>query len=743
MPRTKQGAEARRAAHAQAKAKWRQRVAAGPSQSRGRSRSQSESSRALVQGAFGREPAAAWGAAAAAPATAATTAAAAAATAAATAAAAVPATAATAAATAAAAAAATATIIEEEDDMPFQFGDDDADFGNSYEADSSSSDSGSKLDELQQRDSSTYDSSDEEDIRYPIASLDTAASSSGSSSYESEGEVADLYDTALYDGEEAVEEAAEAEAASLYEAGMTDESARSDEEIEEAGEAEEGVDSHEAGPPILAEEQLQQELRESEDRGELNLPLQLGLHLLDSFSCDGHADSYERHRQRQEEEENHWSLDDLNRSTQRLPDVLSSPNILPYNSAHRQASYDWPRLFEGCSDELGLSESEESSLAGPSLVEDGAESRPATVCLACSEQPARTNAIQYDIDSMLGFAESLAFAKQGLYLNFAPQFHQNLQANVHLSLPVIDHSSGRARTKHVPLFKVPHIRLGRVVGAEGISVYIFFPKQWSAEKPTNFPGKLGGRPYGVLERWTDSILLPSLANCLSSDVAQHLPPSLLLAQLRASARHFEQQARTSRQDFLHQSLHYFVQGHLLGALWEEVVRRCQLLENILFATPRLVFSSKGQKLLYKGRTIAGTWNLFRQSAQHYFDYSHLNTQQVWVDLGKEVACADWAFSTTDAMPNRTREPQVYLWRRCCIEHLASWIQFAQPTARTKAARYIRAMLGDSLEATFEFSRASKQYLAGWIYSQAYDSVKELYDAAKVIPFKAGFLDKLT
>jgi hypothetical protein len=122
---------------------------------------------------------------------------------------------------------------------------------------------------------------------------------------------------------------------------------------------------------------------------------------------------------------------------------------------------------------------------------------------------------------------------------------------VHLTLPVIDHSSGQACTKHVPLFRVPYIRLGRVVGAEGISVYIFFPAQWSLEKPTNFPGKLGGRSHSVLEQWTNSILLPSLASCVSSDVAQHLPPSHLLALLQASARNHEQQARTSRQDFLH------------------------------------------------------------------------------------------------------------------------------------------------------------------------------------------------
>jgi hypothetical protein len=53
------------------------------------------------------------------------------------------------------------------------------------------------------------------------------------------------------------------------------------------------------------------------------------------------------------------------------------------------------------------------------------------------------------------------------------------------------------------------------------------------------------------------------------------------------------------------------------------------------------------------------------------------------------------------------------------------------------------MLGDSLEATFEFARTSAQRSNGWIYSQAYNSVKEVFDAAKVKPFQAGFLDKLT
>ena len=127
------------------------------------------------------------------------------------------------------------------------------------------------------------------------------------------------------------------------------------------------------------EAQLQQELQQSKD-AELNLPLQLGLHLLNSFSCDGHADSYKQHQDTQEEE-NHWLLEDLNQATQRLPDILSSPSILPHNSEYRQRLYDWARLFEGCLNKH--TSADESSLDESSSDSDNSSSKPATVCLAC------------------------------------------------------------------------------------------------------------------------------------------------------------------------------------------------------------------------------------------------------------------------------------------------------------------------------------------------------------------------
>jgi hypothetical protein len=64
------------------------------------------------------------------------------------------------------------------------------------------------------------------------------------------------------------------------------------------------------------------------------------------------------------------------------------------------------------------------------------------------------------------------------------------------------------------------------------------------------------------------------------------------------------------------------------------------------------------------------------------------------------------------------------------------MRFGQPATRTKTkvTRFTLAMLGDSLEATFEFACTSPQRSSMWIYSQAYNLVKETFDAAKVKPF---------
>ena len=68
---------------------------------------------------------------------------------------------------------------------------------------------------------------------------------------------------------------------------------------------------------------------------------------------------------------------------------------------------------------------------------------------------------------------------------------------------------------------------------------------------------------------------------------------------------------------------------------------------------------------------------------------------------------------------------------------------SQPERRAKVTTYTPAMLYQSAEATVEFSSASIQRLAGWVFGQFYNSLKEIYDVGKVKPFQASFLDKLS
>jgi len=52
------------------------------------------------------------------------------------------------------------------------------------------------------------------------------------------------------------------------------------------------------------------------------------------------------------------------------------------------------------------------------------------------------------------------------------------------------------------------------------------------------------------------------------------------------------------------------------------------------------------------------------------------------------------------------------------------------------------MLRDAQDMTVEMSRPSKKRQQGWVYSQVYNSFKEMYDAAKTKPFSYLRLNRL-
>ena len=456
--------------------------------------------------------------------------------------------------------------------------------------------------------------------------------------------------------------------------------------------------------------------------------LQLGQHLLAFHGCepDAHSQARQQHFRDRRRQTNHHSLSDLEGLMGQVPDVLGQPKPLTYSSAERSQSIEWARVFEGRHAEVDEGEEEE-------------EEERMHVCLHRSEQAARPMLIQYDIDSLLGYAHSLAFAKQGLMVNLAPQFQANIQTNLHL-FTYVTYDYGRGpRPVRVKLHRVPHYCLGYLTHQESTQVYVFFPAQWHPDKPTNFPGKRNGRAHEMLRVWTDEILLPALARHATADIGQHMPSSWRQASLNAQARFGETNTRGKGQG-AYQRLHYPLQAETLGRIWHEIEQRLQEPEFALYRGAQLFFANKNTKAMYKAGTLARTWARFQAQLDYAFDFEHLDADRLWLDVGKETVCSEWCLPQDEPIPNQS--PAVYLTRACCLESFYQWAHFGEPASRAKKTLYTPAMLGESYDMTVEMAAHSTKRAQGWVFYQMYNSYKEMTDVAKTKPFRSPFLSQL-
>ena len=471
-----------------------------------------------------------------------------------------------------------------------------------------------------------------------------------------------------------------------------------------------------------ANEQL---LRESQA---VDTAAQLGQHLLKFHGCEPniHSQAREYHFQDPRRLTNHYSLSDLESLTGQVPDVLHQPKLLKHNSPEQAQHIEWARIFEGRHAEVEEGEEEE-------------EEEQMHVCLHRSEQLHRPMLIQYDIDSALGYANSLAFAKGGLMINLSPRFHTNIQTNLHL-YTYVTHDYGRGpRQVRVRLHEVPHYCLGYLTEQERTQVYVFFPQQWHPDKRTNFPGKKGTIKHELLRVWTDEILLPALARHITSDIGQHMPSSWHQARFNSEARFRE--ARVHNKNIsLSQMLHYPLQASVLHLIWQDIQQRLEELEHAIYRGAQLFFSSKNTKSVYKSITLAMMWEKFNTQLSYTFDFQYLDEDRFWLDLGKETVCQEWCLPAEDLILNQS--PATYLMRSCCLEAFYQWSHFGEPASRAKKTVYIPAMLSASYDMTVEMSANSTKRAEGWIFYQMYNSYKEMTDVAKTKPFRSRFLSQL-
>ena len=97
--------------------------------------------------------------------------------------------------------------------------------------------------------------------------------------------------------------------------------------------------------------------------------------------------------------------------------------------------------------------------------------------------------VAFDVDSLLGFGSSLQLARKKLIIQPSPQMRQNIKTDVHITMQVPsqpqqqqddaqqdDDTNARQHYSHAALLRdIPHFQLGRLVGAEEVSLYVLFP----------------------------------------------------------------------------------------------------------------------------------------------------------------------------------------------------------------------------------------------------------------------------
>ncbi|KAB8239978.1 hypothetical protein BDV35DRAFT_386193 [Aspergillus flavus] len=333
---------------------------------------------------------------------------------------------------------------------------------------------------------------------------------------------------------------------------------------------------------------------------------------------------------------------------------------------------------------------------------------PVHVCLATDHRSDTVTEVTFDIDSIVGFASSLAVAKQGVRWNPTQMAMSDLQSSLHLDpLPVqyLD-PQGRSHRALRAVHEIPHYTFGRLTGFEDISLILLFPRLYRKEQQSS---RLRDQEFQI---WMDQVLLPAIYRHHDGSLVQHYPSSFEHSRLNGTARGVE--PGRSGSSLRRGSSSYVIFSRLIC---------CRILASILgtvqqpgqqqFQDIAILLQGKNLKTLTKAPTWEGMVQLFQRHC----------------DCHRAIFYAG---------------PRTALWRRYCLESYSEWIQQQQPRGSPppRVQFYPTSLLQDTGSLTLETRRTAPQRQAGLLYNQFYSSVKEVFAAGNVYPFTNPALETL-
>ena len=427
----------------------------------------------------------------------------------------------------------------------------------------------------------------------------------------------------------------------------------------------------------------------------------------------------------QAEGDNHYGLNQVFNDPD-FPSVLGLPEIISAQQLAEQprpSPRQWESMFCGL---------------------DRRRRFPKNVCLHKEETQGVGAQVGCDIDSFLGFGSSLAMAKKGIWCQFVPQMRQNITNDVHINTNVYlvgEDPEQAPRASSALLRDVPHFFFGRFDEVKDITIHVLFPHLRSAGE------KFVSLTREQHTRWLDRVFLPAVHRVYDAHYTQHLPGSFDHAYSNSKAHQVEGRQIETASYAAQQTVGYHLQPETLGQIWTDMLHIINTTPGMAdFRDPDLFFSAKGSKLKFKTRngmpTLLDVMEYFESFFEDHIDTAFVQLDRFYVDIGKEVCPQVHLLS--HEVPHVDDEAQVYLRKRCCLEKYLQWMYDGRPPPPGDGQLYFtQNMLYDATTLTSVTPKRSKQREGGLIYSQLYNSVKEIADATTRFPFDNDGLEEMT
>ncbi|KAI1671853.1 hypothetical protein L13192_02712 [Pyrenophora tritici-repentis] len=367
---------------------------------------------------------------------------------------------------------------------------------------------------------------------------------------------------------------------------------------------------------------------------------------------------------------------------------------------------------------------------------------PTPICLEADDEANVAAEVTFDIDSVLGFPNSLAVAKQGVRWNSTQMTVTDLRSGLHLNTRLAHYVDchGHAHSVRKPLHQLPHYAFGRLVGFEDISLYIFFPYLYREEQKVS---RLTDDDFCT---WINQILLPVIYRYHDSSLVQHYPSSFDHARYNSTARGVEGRSQRADATPRQQLLFHFLPPDFLHVMWEDILQAIERPGLQQFRGAFLFLQGKNLKCLTKDLNWGAMTSRFNKYWGEAVAESHM-TSNAYFDVGKEVCpILRSHIASKDEEEGGEHEilAKTLLWKRCCLETYSEWMKswHSQEKDGYQKMFYPFSMLHDSGSLTIETHQSSKSRAGGLLYSQFYSSIKEVFAAGNAYPFTNDAIETL-